>query len=233
MGKRLRHTRQRDATVQLNSSTATTGTTVGKRSRSARKLCVFFMTAATDRQRQRPSKLLQEFDRVIGFHSVYVDLTGNHTAALMLSQVKYWWMRRADKADEWFYKTLAEWYEETRLTRRQLDRATDTLMSLGFIDVKRMGANGMLHFHLHEKALEKALLKAFNLIPERPRRIVQKGQTGLYKRDIRQKVHTTKGTICLYQRDKPYIGRQRLHIRLLTPLPPTLRVGGVNRRRVA
>jgi hypothetical protein len=57
------------------------------------------------------------FDRPIAFHRALVGVVGGVTAALMLSQAIYW-QRIVDKKEVggWWYKTGAEWLDETGLT---------------------------------------------------------------------------------------------------------------------
>jgi len=66
--------------------------------------------------------LEQVLDRPIAYHRVFVTLTGSVTAAVFLSQAVYW-QKRAKQPDGWFYKTAAEWEEETGLTRHEQETA--------------------------------------------------------------------------------------------------------------
>ena len=60
--------------------------------------------------------------RIIAFHRAYVDLSGSITGALLLSQALYW--QGVCKAEDGFWwKTHADWEEETGMTRKVLDNA--------------------------------------------------------------------------------------------------------------
>lgn len=69
------------------------------------------------------------FDRPIAFHRCFVDLTGSVKAALMLSQACYWALRAKDAR---FYKSMAEWKEETGLSRREQESARAVLRTFPF-----------------------------------------------------------------------------------------------------
>lgn len=73
--------------------------------------------------------LLFLLDRPIAFHRCFVTLAGSVTAGLMLSQALYWSRRTTDESG-WFYKTQAEWEEETGLVRREQETARKALLDL-------------------------------------------------------------------------------------------------------
>lgn len=89
-------------------------------------------------------------DRPIAFHRAFVTLTGSVTAALFLSQAVYW-SRRTNDDDGWFYKTVADWEDETGLTFREQETAKRKLISLGIMDVeKRGGTNRTNYFRVNQ-----------------------------------------------------------------------------------
>lgn len=100
---------------------------------------------------------LNVLDRPVAFHRVFVDITGSITSALMLSQIVYW-SRRVKGGDGWFYKTGAEWTEETGMSRSEQETARRTLVSLGLIQEERRGIPCRLYFRLHIEALKQAIL---------------------------------------------------------------------------
>jgi len=102
--------------------------------------------------------LLSIFDRPIAFHRPLVTITGSITAALMLSQAIYW-SRRTTEDDGWFYKTMAEWEEETGMTRREQETARAKLRELGFIEEERRGMPAQLHYRVNEEAILDALVE--------------------------------------------------------------------------
>ena len=73
--------------------------------------------------------LLELLDRPIAFHRVFARLAGSVHAGILLSQAVYWSGRTSDPAG-WFYKTQAEWEEETCLTRREQETARGLLRRL-------------------------------------------------------------------------------------------------------
>lgn len=61
---------------------------------------------------------------------VFIDFTGDHLAALLLSQILYWSDRTSDP-DGWFYKTADEWEVELGMSGYQVKRAATALNKLG------------------------------------------------------------------------------------------------------
>ena len=99
---------------------------------------------------------LDLLDRPIAFHRVFVTLTGSVDAGLMLSQAFYW-SRRTQDPDGWFYKTQAEWEEETALKRHEQERARKALRDTTFWQEKRRGLPAKLYFRVDLDKLERAL----------------------------------------------------------------------------
>lgn len=146
------------------------------------------------------SSILTHFDRRISMPPLFVDITGSHTAAIMLAQLLYWHLR-PKRPDRWTFKDQEDWFKETRLTWRQVHRIKDLLEQLGFIEVKRTPYK--IGFRLVEKKLEAAILKAQGAkkIATEPR---PKQEKRINKRLILQKVDSTKGRF-----NKRLIGNQQ------------------------
>ncbi len=67
--------------------------------------------------------------RPIAFHRVFVTVAGGVLPGLMLSQAFYWYPRTTVD-DNWFYKTQAEWEEETGMTRWEQETARKKLREI-------------------------------------------------------------------------------------------------------
>ena len=129
---------------------------------------------------------MQVLDRPIAYQRSFVKITGSATAALFLSQCVYWANRTNDK-EGWFFKTAAEWQEETGLNRREMEAARRLLKGKGIVDEVLKGVPATLHYRVNIVALEDAL-----------------AQSSLYESDklvctkrtnkIVQNVQTIKGT---------------------------------------
>ncbi len=76
---------------------------------------------------------------------VFIDLTGDHIAALLLSQILYWQDRTEDD-DGWFYKTGDEWEQELGLTYAQVKRASRQLEKFG-VETKLRKVRGAPRTH--------------------------------------------------------------------------------------
>ncbi|MCC5904118.1 MAG: hypothetical protein JJT87_19575 [Halomonas sp.] len=102
--------------------------------------------------------LINLLDRPIAFNRTFVDLGVGITGALMLSQCVYWSTRTKDD-EGWFYKTQAEWTDETGMTRREQETARKKLVNKGYIKEVRRGVPCKTYYRLDREALEADLLQ--------------------------------------------------------------------------
>jgi hypothetical protein len=93
--------------------------------------------------------------RSISYHLVFARITGKVKAGLMLSQMFYWTGRGS--RDGWFYKTQMEWTAETGLSRDEQENVRALLKSLGFLEEKRKGVPGKMHFRLQIESIVRAI----------------------------------------------------------------------------
>lgn len=105
-------------------------------------------------------------DRPIAFHRSLVRLGIGVTGALMLSQAIYWHRRTSD-AGNWFYKTQAQWEDETGLTRSEQEGARKKLVKAGYLEEKKEGVPCKLHYRVN-------LEKIINDMGEEPQTSLQK-----------------------------------------------------------
>jgi hypothetical protein len=95
------------------------------------------------------SRILLLLQRPIAFHRVFVPL-GGVTGAVLLSQMLYW----SNKGEsEWIYKTQADWYAETGLTRTEQETARKQLRKSGVLLEKHAGIPSRLFFSIDFEAL--------------------------------------------------------------------------------
>ena len=85
--------------------------------------------------------------RPIAFHRLFADIAGSVGGGVFLSQL-YYWSERAEDPAGWIYKTTAEWYEETMLTRRELDSIRRELKDKGVIKEKLAGVPATVHYKI-------------------------------------------------------------------------------------
>jgi hypothetical protein len=95
-------------------------------------------------------------DRPIAFHPVFADLTGSVIAGLLLSQAVYWTKRTTSGG--WFYKTITQWQEETRLSRHEQVTARKTLRKFSFWQEERRGVPAKMYFRVDLAALYSELV---------------------------------------------------------------------------
>lgn len=109
----------------------------------------------------RESSLLRLLMKpVIAFHTVYVDVTGSHDAALFLSQSYYHSVK--DDGPVWFTKTYKDWLRETKLKRYEVDKARKQLATLGLLEEEtREVAPGVVRifYRVNEDQLHKLVLQ--------------------------------------------------------------------------
>lgn len=93
----------------------------------------------------------------IDFKKAYVDMAGDVVAGLMLSQIVFWHLPDRTGAEKlrverdgcrWLVKSRDEWWEECRLSPREVDRARKALEGLGIIQVKLYKFNGSPTQHI-------------------------------------------------------------------------------------
>lgn len=95
-------------------------------------------------------------DRPIAFHRAFLGLGLGVKSALFLSQCVYWSTRTKDP-DGWFYKSQAEWEEETGLTRGEQEGVRQQLRRHGYLHERKAGVPCRLYFRLDNDALWRDL----------------------------------------------------------------------------
>ncbi len=101
--------------------------------------------------------LTELLDRPIAFHRPLVGVAGGVLSALMLSQALYWSKRTFDPQG-WFWKTQAEWEEETGMGRREQETARARLRQTRFWKEELRGIPAKMHFRVDLDLLAANLL---------------------------------------------------------------------------
>jgi hypothetical protein len=83
----------------------------------------------------------------IDLKKIYIDMAGDLKAGVMLSQIIYWYLPSKGRAEGkltiyrsnnwWIVKKRHEWWEETRLTPREVDRAIEVLVAKNLVVTER------------------------------------------------------------------------------------------------
>jgi hypothetical protein len=101
--------------------------------------------------------------RPIAYHPIFTKIGGSPEAGIMLSQIWYWSTNeKAAKEDGWFYKTQKDWFEETGLSRDDLDRARRLLKQKLLIEEKLKGNPAIMHYKLNFSRLTKLINSEIN-----------------------------------------------------------------------
>lgn len=89
---------------------------------------------------------------------MFIGMTGDHVAALVLNQAVYW-SGKTDDQDGWFYKTAQDWNTEIGVSYFQLKRATTNLEKIGF-NTKKKHVNKVpvLHYRIDSDSLYSAIV---------------------------------------------------------------------------
>lgn len=81
------------------------------------------------------------------FNVAAAHIVKSATAGLLISQLLYWWGKGKHK--EFFYKTIAELYKETGLTRSQQEIAIKKWKALGVLSVELHDVPPKRHFKIN------------------------------------------------------------------------------------
>jgi hypothetical protein len=106
------------------------------------------------------SDLKVVLDRLVGNANIisnnvlFIDFTGSHEKAQLLTQMWYWAGKTKDRQG-WFYKTYKEWHEETRIPEHSVRRFVKAFCDQGFLFVKfaKVGKAPVLHYRLDKDIL--------------------------------------------------------------------------------
>ncbi|MBA7525432.1 hypothetical protein ES705_17583 [subsurface metagenome] len=123
----------------------------------------------------------------IDFKKIYVDITGDLIAGLLLSQIIYWnlpnkegktKLRIKRRNQLWLAKKKTDWWEEIRISPKQAARATRLLAKTGIVKVRIFKFKGAptTHFLLRGKTLLRLINKEIKAKKEIPK--VTKGNNG-------------------------------------------------------
>ncbi len=112
----------------------------------------------------------QSSRQTIDFKTIYVDVTGDLIAGLMLSQIVYWHLpnkrgqsRLSVVHDQkaWLARSDSEWFDEIRITKEQARRARQILAEKALIETHVYKFNGVptTHIRINQNALMVLLKK--------------------------------------------------------------------------
>lgn len=95
---------------------------------------------------------------------VLCKFAGSLESGTLLSQMLYWSDRGGD-SEGWFYKSYADWEEETFLTEYQVRKITKKFEDLGFLETKLKKANGAptLHYRINPAKFSESILEFFSI----------------------------------------------------------------------
>lgn len=92
--------------------------------------------------------------RPIAVYPVYIDMTGSHTAAVLLSQLMYWWSACGGRK---FYKTDQELMQETRMTFGYFRTAKAAIKELPWMLITVQGVPAKTWYDIDAEKLAIAL----------------------------------------------------------------------------
>jgi hypothetical protein len=126
----------------------------------------------------------------IDFKKIYVDIAGDLNAGLMLSEIIYWHLpasngqtklRALHQGFYWIAVRRYEWWERTRFSPKQADRALAILVDAGLVikDVFKFDGDPTVHIRLNEDAFTTRWEDVLNHPPENPYLPKGKNETDL------------------------------------------------------
>lgn len=165
----------------------------------------------------------------IDFKKIYIDITGDLIAGLLLSQIIYWNLPDQNGKSKlkvykqnkyWLAKQRNDWWEEIRITEKQYDRAIKILKEKQIVEVENTMFDGKRtpHIYLNQKMLIKLLKEQINLqkqgtstvLPKGQYRCSLKGKTGVNQKVRPITENTTESTtktkaLYIISNDDPFI----------------------------
>ena len=87
----------------------------------------------------------------IAYQEAFVYVAGDHTSALLLSQLYFW---ASHTTDEWFDVTQAEIERLTKISRWQQDTSREKLSDIGVLEMKRKGIPARIFYKINFEQLE-------------------------------------------------------------------------------
>ncbi len=105
--------------------------------------------------------LIQLLDRPIAYNPAFAKLKvgkvkAGPVAAVFLSQMVYW-HNRMDGG--WMYKTQADIFNETALSRDEQETARKRLVAMGILEEDRRGVPATMHYRINAERLEALLVE--------------------------------------------------------------------------
>jgi hypothetical protein len=88
----------------------------------------------------------------VQFHPLFARIGGGALPGLMLSTL-YKWDGKGRLPDGWIYKSGRDWFDETYMTRGELERARKALVSRGLIEAEARGLPRTWHYRINREAL--------------------------------------------------------------------------------
>jgi hypothetical protein len=114
------------------------------------------MSSAKQRTQIAREILRESLKRPIAFYAALARIGGGTCSGVFLSQA-YYWSQRTKHPDGWFFKTQAEWTEETRLSRTEQETVRRNLRSRGLLHESKRGNPQRLWFRIDEEAIATAI----------------------------------------------------------------------------
>jgi hypothetical protein len=114
-------------------------------------------------------------DNIVLFKSSYFNITGDHLSAMFLAQLEYW---QPKSSDGWVIKSVTDWWNELRVTKKQVTRIKAELESLGYIQTKLVmwKHSQTTAYYFKKSAVELAVQTGFNAL-EKPKPEIEKHST--------------------------------------------------------
>ncbi len=123
----------------------------------------------------------------VDFKTIYVDMADDLIAGLLLSQIVYWYLPGKDGRSKlrvchdsyyWIAKSRGAWWDEIRITPKQVDRALKILVERGIIvtHIYKFNRAPTIHIRINEEGFLKAWNQALSDIAQRSISNSPKGQ---------------------------------------------------------
>jgi hypothetical protein len=112
------------------------------------------------------AEILTILEPTIAFHRLFGLMAGGAAGGVFLSQLYYWSTRKNPDPDGWVYKSASEWFEETTLTRRELDSIRRFLRETGIIEETLARVPAVTHYRIQWENFDRCFQQAYQAMQE-------------------------------------------------------------------
>jgi hypothetical protein len=107
---------------------------------------------------------------ILAVPRMFCEMTGSLESGVLLSQIIYWADKGSDP-DGWFYKSYAEWYQDSFLSEYQVRKGVKAFEKAGLLETKLKKVQGSptLHYRIKKREFSEWILKNLGFETVKPK----------------------------------------------------------------